>query len=82
MNSPTAIPGTLYGIGVGPGAPDLITLRAVSVLRKTRVVLAASSTRNAYSLALDIARPHLPADVEIIRLAFPMTRDATALGRA
>lgn len=82
MNSHPCAPGTLYGIGVGPGAPDLITLRAVSVLQKTRVILAASSTRNAYSTALDIARPHLPADAEIIHLAFPMTRDKAALGPA
>jgi len=82
MNSSTATPGTLYGIGVGPGAPDLITMRAVSTLRKARVVLAASSTRNTYSTALDIARPHLPVDATIVHLAFPMTRDEAILNRA
>ena len=82
MNASLSAPGTLYGIGVGPGAPDLITMRAVAVLRKTRVVLAASSTRNAYSTALEIARPHLPADAEVVRLAFPMTQDKTSLSQA
>lgn len=81
-SSQNSLPGTLYGIGVGPGSPDLITLRAVSVLRNIRVVLAASSTRNDYSTALDIARPHLPEDVETVRLAFPMTRDKDALAKA
>ena len=75
-------PGTLYGIGVGPGSPDLITLRAASVLGNIRVVLAASSTRNEYSTALSITRPHLPADVDIVRLAFPMTRDEETLAKA
>lgn len=82
MTATSAIPGTLYGIGVGPGSPDLITLRAVSVLRKTRVVLAASSTRNDYSTALGIARPHLPEAVEVVRMAFPMTREAGSLAKA
>ncbi len=52
------------------------------MLRKTRVILAASSTRNEYSTALDIARPHLPEQAEIVRLAFPMTRDKEKLARA
>lgn len=38
--------GTLYGLGVGPGAPDLLTLRAVNVLRTVDVILAAASPRN------------------------------------
>lgn len=83
MTTPSnPVPGTLYGIGVGPGAPDLITLRAVSVLRNIPVVLAASSTRNDYSTALAIARPHLPGSARVIPLAFPMTRDKTALAGA
>lgn len=82
MISSAPVPGTLYGIGVGPGSPDLITLRAVSLLRRTTLVLAASSTRNDYSTALDIARPHLPGDVRIVRLAFPMTHDGTDLAAA
>ena len=30
--------GTLYAVGVGPGAPDLLTLRAVEALRRVDVI--------------------------------------------
>ena len=66
--------GKLYGIGVGPGAPDLLTLRAVAVLGAVDVILAAASPRNDYSTALETARPHLNPKAEILRLEFPMTR--------
>ena len=74
--------GILYGIGVGPGSPDLLTLRAVTILRGVDVILAAASPRNDSSLALSIAAPHLPPETEILRLDFPMTRDAGALQEA
>lgn len=74
--------GTLYGIGVGPGDPDLITLKAVKTLKAVDVVLAAASTRNEASLALSIASPHLREGAEVLRLDFPMTRDQTVLDAA
>lgn len=74
--------GTLYGIGVGPGSPDLLTLRAVKVLGTVDVVLAAASPRNDYSTALETARPHLRPETELLRLEFPMTRDAAVLREA
>jgi precorrin-2/cobalt-factor-2 C20-methyltransferase len=67
--------GILYGIGVGPGAPDLLTLAAVKALAAVDVVFAPASTKNDFSLALDIIRPHLRAGVGLERLDFPMTRD-------
>ncbi len=70
--------GKLYGIGVGPGDPDLLTLKAVKVLQRVSVVFTAASSKNDYSLALEIARPHIPADARVHPLAFPMTRDITA----
>jgi len=74
--------GTLYGIGVGPGDPDLLTLKAVKILQKVDVVFAAASTKNEASLALSIARPHLREGAEIVRLDFPMTRDQAVLDAA
>lgn len=74
--------GTLYGIGVGPGDPDLMTLKACKVLNRADVVFAAASTRNHHSLALDIARPHIPAGTPVEMLRFPMTRDRRETVRA
>ena len=36
--------GTLYGIGVGPGDPDLIPLKSVKIINRVDVIFAASST--------------------------------------
>ena len=74
--------GILYGVDVGPGAPDLLTLRAVRVLGEVDVILAAASPRNDFSAALDTARPHLRTDVRVQRLEFPMTRDKAVLHEA
>lgn len=74
--------GILYGIGVGTGAPDLLTLRAAATLGTVDVILAAASPRNDYSTALETARPHLNPRAEIVRLEFPMTHDAAALAEA
>ena len=69
--------GTLYGIGVGPGDPDLVTIKAAKILGRVDIVYAAASTRNHHSLAKDIARPHVPETTPIKMLKFPMTRDKT-----
>jgi len=74
--------GTLYGIGVGPGDPDLIPLKAVNILQHVDVVFAASSTKNSHSLAVNIARPHIPDTVQVRLLPFPMTQDAREAGTA
>lgn len=75
-------PGRLYGIGVGPGDPELLTLKAARVLGQVAAVFAASSSGNDHSIALSIVAPHLAPDVPVIRLAFPMTRERAALETA
>ena len=67
--------GTLYGIGVGPGDPELIPLKSVRILKGVDIVFAAASSKNDYSIALEIARPHFSKNIQIIRLSFPMTAD-------
>jgi precorrin-2/cobalt-factor-2 C20-methyltransferase len=73
--------GTLYGIGVGPGDPDLITLKALKVLHRVPHIFASCSTKNSYSLALSIVRCHLNG-AGIERLPFPMTKDPQVLASA
>jgi len=70
--------GTLYGIGVGPGDPELITLKAVKVLQGVSHIFAASSTKNNYSLALNIVKAHFNG-ARIEPLAFPMIQDQERL---
>lgn len=74
--------GTLYGVGVGPGDPELLTLKALRVLREVDHIFAARSSKNTYSTAMSILRPHLGEEVEIESLPFPMTKDATELQQA
>ncbi len=74
--------GTLYGIGVGPGDPDLITLKAVKALQEVDVVFTAASSKNSYSIAVEIVAPHLKEGIPITRLDFPMTRDRRVLDTA
>jgi precorrin-2/cobalt-factor-2 C20-methyltransferase len=74
--------GTLYGVGVGPGDPELVTLRAVKYLGRAKVIFAACSTKNDYSRSYNAVQPHLAEDAEVVRLGFPMTRDKDELARA
>ena len=74
--------GTLYGVGVGPGDPELLTLAAVAALKRVQVVFAASSSKNVYSLALNVVKDHLPPSAEVRKLDFPMTKDQKLLEEA
>lgn len=70
----TKTTGTFYGIGVGPGDPDLIPLKSVKILNQVQVIFAAASSKNDYSQAVAIAKPHLPDNVSVKLLPFPMTK--------
>jgi len=65
--------GVIHGVGVGPGDPGLLTVRAVDVLRSAGAVLAPAPHRGGDSLALSIVRPYLPAGCEVHTAHFPMT---------
>ena len=67
--------GTLYGIGVGPGDPDLIPLKSVRIINRVEVIFAASSTKNEHSQAVTIAAPHIPENSDVRLLPFPMTKN-------
>ena len=71
-----AEPGHLYVIGVGPGAPDLVTIRAANILRSVDVVLAPRSSASSSSLALDAVRALLVEGRQlVVEHTYPMKRD-------
>lgn len=71
--------GTLYGIGVGPGDPDLITVKATKILEHCRHVFVPTARNEGGSVALTIARRHINPDAEIHEMVFPMTTDRQKL---
>ena len=67
--------GTFYGVGVGPGDPELLTLKAVRVLEQCPV-LAAPRTASGAMTALDIARKSVDLEGKLLLpLSFTMSRD-------
>ncbi|MDX8346779.1 precorrin-2 C(20)-methyltransferase [Cognatiyoonia sp. IB215446] len=64
--------GTLFGVGVGPGAPDLITLRAARLIEGAGVV-AYPTLAGAASFARAIAADLIAEDAQEIVMDVPMT---------
>ena len=74
MNAPDPSAGRLYGIGLGPGDPELVTLKAVRCLRETRVVaFFAKAGRRGH--ARTIADGLMPPGCEEIPLVYPITTE-------
>jgi len=72
----------LYGVGVGPGDPSLLTLKAADVLKRSGVVFVPRSRAGRPSVALGIARDYLSPQARIIELDLPMTEEEEALAEA
>lgn len=68
--------GTLFGVGLGPGDPELVTVKAARVIGEADVV-AYHSARHGHSIARRIAEPYLrPKQIEE-HLVYPVTTEAT-----
>ena len=66
--------GTVYGVGVGPGDPELLTLKALRIIQATPV-LAYAAAEGVPSFARSIAEPHLkdlPAKTEVLIASAPL----------
>lgn len=59
----------LYGVGTGPGNPDLLTLRSVNIIREVDIIF--TPNNKGKNMALDTAREFIQ-DKEVVYLDFPM----------
>jgi precorrin-2/cobalt-factor-2 C20-methyltransferase len=75
-----AMTGTLYGLGVGPGDPELMTLKAARILAQVPVV-AFLQTSDGDGMARRIAAGLIPETAELLPLVVPMCTER-APGRA
>jgi precorrin-2 C20-methyltransferase/precorrin-3B C17-methyltransferase len=68
--------GTLWGVGLGPGDSELVTVKAARVIAEADVV-AYHSARHGHSIARGIAAPYLrPGQIEE-HLVYPVTTETT-----
>ena len=63
---------TLYGIGVGPGDKELLTVKAVRAIENSDVVVAPSAMEGGESIALETAKEYIKEGTEVVIKHFPM----------
>lgn len=74
--------GTLFGLGVGPGDPELITVKAFRKLQECPVIAYPKKLRGSKSYAHKIVEVYIrPEEKEMLGLVFPMTKEADILRR-
>ena len=72
--------GTLYGLGVGPGDPELITVKAFRKLQECPVIAYPKKLKGSKSYAHRIVEMYIqPSEKEMLGLVFPMTKDEETL---
>ena len=71
----------LTGIGVGPGDPDLLTVKAVKAIQDADMIMCPASAEDRPSIALSVVDTLIDKskNQEIVKLIFPMTKDKAVL---
>lgn len=64
-----------YGIGVGVGDPEQLTIKAVNILKKLDVVIVPEAKKAEGSTAYEIAKEYLKEGIEIVFMEFPMLKN-------
>ena len=72
--------GCLFGVGVGPGDPELITVKAYRILKEAPVIAYPKKRAGSKSYALEIVELYVDAEEKsMLGLVFPMTKDPAEL---
>lgn len=75
---PTNKLGNFYGIGIGPGDPELLTLKAIRILKEVDTVFVPKAGTKEESMALEIVQPIINGK-KVIKKVFPMIKDQDKL---
>ena len=70
--------GKLYGIGTGPGDPELITVKGARIISECEHIFTPKTGIQTESLALEISQTYVNEKARIHELVFPMTSDRAA----
>ncbi|MBZ9606928.1 cobalt-factor II C(20)-methyltransferase [Clostridium estertheticum] len=62
----------LYGVGVGPGDKELLTIKAIKTIGKCDVIVVPSAMNGGKSIAHEIAEEYINKDSEVLVKHFPM----------
>lgn len=73
--------GKFIGIGIGPGDPELLTLKAQRLIQETEIICVPKASKDKDSVALEIIKPHLTNRQRIVELIMPMTKDKEELNK-
>jgi len=74
--------GVLYGLGVGPGDPELITAKEFRVVQESPVIAYPKKLKGSKSYAHRIVDVYInPEEKDMLGLVFPMTKDEAVLER-
>lgn len=74
-------PGNFYGIGLGPGDPELLTMKAIHTIQRVDCIYVPKSDAKEDSLALEIVKDHVK-EKRVIEQVYPMTKDKSVLNTA
>ena len=69
----------LFCVGCGPGNPELLTIRALNLIKEADVIFVPTSKSDKPSIALSIVAKYINKTTKIIHLVFPMVKDKNSL---
>ncbi|MGR3220819.1 MAG: precorrin-2 C(20)-methyltransferase [Candidatus Anammoxibacter sp.] len=72
--------GNFYGIGIGPGDPELLTIKAVRIINEADYIFVPKASFKNESLALDIVKDFVVGK-KICEQVYPMTKDKSVLDK-
>lgn len=69
----------LFCVGCGPGDPELLTIKAVNLIKSAEVIFAPTAREGKPSIALSVVDQYIDKSTKTVSLVFPMVKDKESL---